>query len=67
MKAKEQDSLREKMFLQQLSTPCFHGTVVKVPVSGSQFSLMMVALIIANRDRLQTSECQKNYGCNVRK
>lgn len=54
MKAQEQDSLGQKMFLQQLSTPCFHGAVVKAPLPGSQFPLMMVALIIANRDRLQS-------------
>lgn len=35
MKAKEQDSLGQKMFLQQLSTPCFHGAVVEVAVPGS--------------------------------
>lgn len=35
MKAKEQDSHGQKMFLQQLSTPCFHGAVVEVAVPGS--------------------------------
>lgn len=59
MKAKEQDSLGQKMFLQQLTLRAFTALLWKL-LFQAQFPLMMVAFIIANRDRLQTSECQKN-------
>lgn len=42
-KAKEQDSLMQKMFPQQLNTPCALTTVIKVTGLGLHFSLMMVA------------------------
>lgn len=53
-KAKEQDGLMQKVFPQQLNTPCALTTVIKVTGLSLHFSLMMVALMISNSDGLQS-------------